>query len=337
LGTAIGAQMGDREDLDPLIAHIVTRPPPGAWRGWEIAPIAGGANNLVYRATSAEHDLAIKLMRRDARDRAGREYTVLAALAALGLDLAPRPIMLDRDRYAHPIIVQSWIAGAVHDPPPADDAEWEALLRHYAAIHSVTPEQLDAPLAPAVINMGSVAQGRAMVAAQLGLLPDEARPPDLPALVELAQRANIPEPGGARTALCRVDANTRNFVRRAGHAHGWASVDWENSGWGEPAFEIVDLMTHPAYRDVDDQRWRWVAERYAALSGDPHAPDKIAALYPLMLAWWAARTARLIYELPRGIDVRLGLVEWGAGLGDQYLRYRDLASAALARYHESRG
>jgi hypothetical protein len=41
-------------------------------------------------------------------------------------------------------------------------------------------------------------------------------------------------------------------MRRAG---AWASVDWENSGWGDAAFEIADMMTHPAYVTVPAALW----------------------------------------------------------------------------------
>jgi hypothetical protein len=74
-----------------------------------------------------------------------------------------------------------------------------------------------------------------------------------------------------------------HFIRRP---TGWASVDWENSGWGEPAFEIVDLMTHLAYLDMPEARWEALIAQYTRLSVDHHAPEKIATFLPLMLIWW---------------------------------------------------
>jgi aminoglycoside phosphotransferase (APT) family kinase protein len=309
--------------LDRLIAAIVMRPSACRWQGWDIQPITGGMNNLVYRTTSEEQDLAIKLCRCDARDRAGREFAALHVLNQLGLDIAPCPIALDRGQYVYPVVVQSWLAGETIDTPPVSDHEWDALLQHFVTLHQVTPERWQGLLLPAVTNIASVAQGRAMFAEQIGMLPPEAWPDGLDRLVTLVEQVVLTEPGGARIALCHVDANTRNFVRRD---IGWAAVDWENSGWGEPAFEIVDMMTHPAYAAVRSERWDWVIQRYTELSGDGYAPAKIVAFYPLMLAWWAVRTARLIYELPRGLDVRLsGTAELQANLDQQYQRY--LASA----------
>ena len=92
--------------------------------GWQITCIEGGANNLLYRATSVTDDLAIKFCIRDERDRAGREFASLTTLQEAGLDLAPTPLLLDRERYSQPVIVQTWLEGEVLTEPPATEAEW---------------------------------------------------------------------------------------------------------------------------------------------------------------------------------------------------------------------
>src|SRR6185295_4315285 len=119
-----------------------------------------------------------------------------------------------------------------------------------------------------------------------------------------------------------------NMIRRPGD---WASVDWENSGWGDPAFELADAMAHPAYAGVSGARWEWAIDVYCRLVGDPAAATRIATYYPLMLAWWAARLARMLYEVPRGLDRRL--VErphgWEEEMRGKYKHYLELAGAAL--------
>jgi hypothetical protein len=96
--------------------------------GWRIAPVAGGANNLLYRATSAAAEYAVKFTVRDERDRAGREYAALSLLEQAGLQIAPRAIALERERYRQPVVVQSWLDGAVLTGPPDCTADWQALL-----------------------------------------------------------------------------------------------------------------------------------------------------------------------------------------------------------------
>jgi len=62
-------------ELVSLIDFIMAARPaePVEWQGWEIGPVPGGRNNLLYRALREGRDLAVKITRRDARDRAGRE------------------------------------------------------------------------------------------------------------------------------------------------------------------------------------------------------------------------------------------------------------------------
>src|SRR5689334_3052545 len=95
-------------NLLPLIEHLESRPAgEEAWREWQIAPITGGANNLLYRATGPAGDFAVKFTRRDERDRAGREWDTLRALDAARLDLAPRAVLYLPDRPL-PAVVQTW-------------------------------------------------------------------------------------------------------------------------------------------------------------------------------------------------------------------------------------
>ena len=82
-------------------------------------------------------------------------------------------------------------------------------------------------------------------------------------------------------------------------------MDWEYSGWGDPAFEIADMMSHPKFMNVPMERWVWVTNLYAEMTGDETAFARIQTYYPLMLVWWVARFARGLYEIPRGLDERL--------------------------------
>ncbi|MGN6696911.1 MAG: aminoglycoside phosphotransferase family protein, partial [Thermomicrobiales bacterium] len=233
--------------LRPLLDYLAASAPASAtdWQDWPIAPIGGGANNRLYRASNRQADLAIKFTIRDARDRAGREYQALQALAASGLDIAPRAVLLDRDRYDLPVVVQTWLAGESISSPPATDADWQALLAHFAAAHTLTPACVTCALPAAVLTMESAAAGRQRIAEQGARLPLVAPPAALRDVLGRLERARFPDWPTPPMALTRCDANITNFVRRPG---GWASVDWEYSGWGDPALDITDLLTHPAYQ-----------------------------------------------------------------------------------------
>ena len=99
-----------------------------------------------------------------------------------------------------------------------------------------------------------------------------------------------------------MDGNWRNFIQQPDQL---VSVDWENSGWGDPAFEIADLMTHPAYEGDGQSDWEFVADQYAALSNDATAQVRIKIYTIEMLMWWVIRWARYLYEIPLGLDQRL--------------------------------
>lgn len=64
-----------------LLTYLAGTPVDGRWCQWQIQRLGGSANNILYRATSSDSDLAVKFTIRDARSRARREYNAL-----LGLD-----------------------------------------------------------------------------------------------------------------------------------------------------------------------------------------------------------------------------------------------------------
>lgn len=275
---------------------------PGMWESWTIQPVSGGANNRLYRATSEHADLAVKWTLRDERDRAGREYAALALLEHAGLALAPRALLLNRERYRLPVVVQTWLAGEVLAEPPHADDDWRALVGHLAAFHRATAAWPLHGLAGAVITASSGQEGKDLVAHHAARLPAEAQPLALRRLLarfEIWTPSSWPAPP---RALCRTDANWRNFLRRPGV---WASVDWENSGRGDPAFDLADLLTHPAYAAVPSERWPWVVGRYAEAVGDRWLQRRVWTYELVLRVWWAVRWARTLYEVPRGLDPRL--------------------------------
>ncbi len=317
--------------MDEIVAYLANSPADGEWYGWQILRINGSANNILYRVTGNGHDLAVKFTIRDERRRAWREFQALTAMQEAGLSLAPRPILLDEVRFVQPVVVQSWIEGAVTAVPPQSDREWHLLLDHYAMLATVTPQTTQTPLPEATINFNCVAAGLQHIHSQLQKLPKTHQPDSLRQLVSFVEQKSSPETEALAPvqALCRVDGNALNFIRRADQ---WLSVDWENSGWGDPAFEIVDLICHPAYLAVSESRWEWVMQQYAEKVGDETAVSRMQNTYPLMLVWWVARLARYLYEVPHGKDERLVKREdnWQADIEQKMVRYVKRAAEALA-------
>jgi aminoglycoside phosphotransferase (APT) family kinase protein len=297
--------------LRPLLDHLAhERPACEEWQGWQIRRIDGGWCNLLYRATGEAGDLACKFTMRDERDRAGREYNALCALDKAGLDIAPQALLLDRDRYSQPVVVQTWLSGKSSGMPPTTDAGWEGLLRHLVLVHSATPERTGVRLQRAVLDANNAAEARETVRWQVSHMPPEARPASLHSLLRRFEAIECPEWPRAPVALCRCDNNIRNYLRRPGT---WASVDWEYSGWGDPAFDVAQWATHASYTDVPAERWEWALDAYYRLADERGASDPTLALrvrvyLQIMAVWWVARIARYLYEIPAGLDRRL--VPW---------------------------
>jgi aminoglycoside phosphotransferase (APT) family kinase protein len=293
--------------LRPLLDYLARaeRRADGRWGIWRIANIDGGRNNRLYRASCGLGDLVVKFTIRDERDRAGREFGALTALRQAGLKIASAPLLLDCDRYALPVVVQTWLEGDVVDAVPASDDDWEKIVRHLVAVHSVTPGTVDVDLRTATINAYNVMEGHQLIREYVAYIPPEERPSALRELLHQFEATTLPDWEGKHISLIRLDNNTLNYVRRP---EMWLSVDWENSGWGDPAFDVANLMTHAAYLDVPRSRWAWVAERYCDLSDDATASTRIWSYYTIMAVWWVVRMARYLYEMPRGLDTRL--VEW---------------------------
>ena len=299
------------------------------WQGRPVTRINGGWCNLLYRVATPSGDWAVKFVIRDRRDRAGREYNALLALRQAGLSIAPEPLLLDRSSYPQPVVVQTWLEGQVSVELPSTDGEWQKLLQHLATVHSVTAEKTSATVQPAVVNANDIGQGRKIIWQQVALLPPSARPASLLKLLEQLETADFPHWPKVTAALCRADNNILNFVRRPG---AWASVDWENGGWGDPAFEIAQLMTHPVYINVPSSRWKWVVEGYCEIVGDKEIAVRIWAYYKILALWWMARVARYLYELPRGLDERLVSPPegWNRDRKTKYEHYLRLADSLYA-------
>jgi aminoglycoside phosphotransferase (APT) family kinase protein len=296
--------------------------------GWLVSPLVGGTNNLLYRSTNAESDVVIKWCIHDARQRAMREYAALTLVHAVAPECAPVPILVDETQYHQPVVVQAYVDGRVLTAPPADDDEWHDLIACFVTIHGVSMRD-DPSIHPAVINADSVAAARQMIRMQLEVIPADAWPSTLREIVRALDATIIAELPPASLTLCHVDSNHRNFIRTNAVM---VVVDWENGGWGDPTFEIAELIAHPAYLVVPPNRWEWVIDTYCRMMGNPDMRHRIETHLRIYRVWWVARFARYLYEVPRQLDQRLVArdANWLRDIQNKYDRYLNDAWAGLA-------
>ena len=286
-------------------------------------------NGRVFRASGSEGDVAVKFTVRDSRDRAGREWAALSLLAEYSDTLAPRPLLLDCDRYPQQVIVQSWLDGDSSDAMPADDTAWESLCRHLLEIHSLPKSPGRPDIRPVVLYVTSASDALRAISFQHGRLPRAGWPQAVNDLVDQALSISWPHWPRPPLRFCRGDPNIRNFIRRP---DSWASVDWEYSGWGDPAFELADLIVHAAHVNWPRRQTRFLVDLYCAHSNDATIRERIPVYETLMLVWWTLRLGRLLPEAQSGVDTRLaGLSHsWYQERLDLQKNYLQLAAAALA-------
>lgn len=327
---ATNDQIADR--LKPILGHLAQNlkhqtNSAQAFEQWQITPVSGGMNNLIYQISGPDDHFAVKFLIKDERFRAKREYYGLLAVQQAGLDLAPKPILLDDDSYRQPVVVQQWVEGERLDAIPANDLEWTNLIDHFLSIHSIKQTKANAHLPSAVINCNDITAGFALVGQHLAMIPATERPASLTTLVDRFRKTSYPTWPAITEVLCRVDANTLNFIKTKS---GWKSVDWENCGWGDPAFEVADILTHPAYEAMSQSRWQWLIDAYCQKSTDPTMAQRIQVYLTVMLVWWVVRLVRYKVEIPSGQDQRLtqtlqNQAEWATKRNAQYQHYLDLA------------
>lgn len=309
--------------MQRLLAFLDQSKPqnPITFEGWQIKPVTGGANNLLYRVTGKQGDYAIKFTIRDARRRAEREFNALSALD--GFDLAPRPILLDQERYSLPVVVQTWIEGEVRSEPPQTDEDWSMLVDYLVCLRAV-PVKVFLP--KPVVYAENRDHCKQIIHEKLDRLPLESQPDSLRDLIRRFDALSMPEWDIPTFTLVRSDPNPRNFIRREGQ---WVSVDWEYGGLTDPAFEIADMMAHAAYIDVPRERWEWVINRYC--SHDGAGEIRIRTYWQMMTVWWAVRFVQYLYEIPRGLDPRLAerSPDWEEQAERKYLHYVKVANEMM--------
>lgn len=317
--------------LPPLLDYLNQTHPheQHVWQGWTVSPVFGGQNNLVYHASHEGDHFAVKFTRRDERHRATREFNALLALQRHGLDIAPIPFALDDVNYVHSVVVQSWLEGLVSGQPPQTVPEWQQLLAHLLLSQSLAPQNTAVLLRPATLHFVHPQECLDSLKKMAANLPLGARLAPLHSLLGELEKRRFPHWPVPVPALCHCDPNLLNFVRRP---EGWLAVDWENSGWGDPALEVADLLAHAAYMDVPMTAWQWFAAEFGVRCGDDTAVNRIWAYYPYLLTFWVAIFTRSLYDLEHHIpNDRLAPrpSDWAETVPHKYSHYLALASAAV--------
>lgn len=310
--------------------HLSSPNHPHFWQEWFIERIFGGQNNLLYHARRDDQTFAVKFTRLDERGRASREFHTLWALQEAGLELAPVPYVLadgriDNQFDGRQAVIQSWLDGSVSPSLPDSPAVWGYLLDHVLAVHTVQPMDTAVPLPPATLRATHPRELLGFLQQRAGALPHNANLEPVSALLSCLEKWAFADWSVPSLALLHCDPNLLNFVRRPS---GWLAVDWENSGWGDPALEIADLMAHAAFMDVPSETWRWLVQTVADRWQDDTAVTRVWAYYPFILTFWVVIFTQGMYELANDIpNTRLAPrpPDWAETIPIKYNHYLNRA------------
>ena len=285
--------------------------------GWAVEEVARGSNGIVFRVRSGEEDLAAKVSQLDERDRAGRELAAFELLARRGVAVAPEPKGVVRSPDGVPVAVlfAGWRSGSPVERPPEPDAPlWRPILEAYAAVHRV---ELDgAALRPAMLGV-DVHQVVADMRSRARLNGDTASEPLIDA-AESSVESTLPANQARRLVHC--DANLANVLLDGERT---TIVDWENSGWGDPCFDVANVVMTPQLADRSLADWEPLFAAHAELLGDGSLADRTRAHARLMAAWWVVR---LRQELAAPTPRLPGVARFGdASTRDRLARCEDRA------------
>jgi len=114
------------------------------------------------------------------------------------------------------------------------------------------------------------------------------------------------DPGRGRfpLRLCRVDPNLANGVWGKDGRLRW--VDWEYSGWGDPALDLAELRWHAALAGLSEAQHAWLRDNYRRPAGDASFEERLVLWDRLLATRWPFLILRWLWSVHHGPDrVRL--------------------------------
>jgi aminoglycoside phosphotransferase (APT) family kinase protein len=282
--------------------------------------VTGGFNNALYRVEADGQCYACKLCVADKCRRAAREYAALRLLHEAGLDIAPRPLWLDGSCtiVPFPAVAYRWLDGEPLSSSPTMQ-QLASLLDSFQRLHALQPsdfEDSDVPDAWAhwfdfelylAELRGFLAKYGSWLAAtdpdgqdlrdRLARLVDDCAEFITTAAVN-PSRESVP------LRLCRVDPNLANAIWSGDSRLRW--VDWEFSGWGDPALDLAELRWHAASAKLSEAQHAWLRDSYRRPADDHTFEERLAVWDRLRATRWPFLILRWLWSEHHGPDrVRL--------------------------------
>ena len=117
--------------------------------------------------------------------------------------------------------------------------------------------------------------------------------------------------------LCRVDPNLANALWHDDYRLRW--MDWEYSGWGDPAMELAELRCHAALSELGEAQHAWLRDKYRRPAGDAGFEARLAVWDRILATRWPFLILRWLWSEHNGPD-RLCLTHLVANVAEMHDR-----------------
>jgi aminoglycoside phosphotransferase (APT) family kinase protein len=106
--------------------------------------------------------------------------------------------------------------------------------------------------------------------------------------------------GSVPLRLCHVDPNPANLIWGSDGRLRW--VDWEYSGWGDPALDLADFRWHQALSFIGPKQAAWMRAHYQPPPGDDGFYQRLRLWDALLAARWPFLVLRWLWSIYNGPD-----------------------------------
>lgn len=298
-----------REQGDDLFSQV----------GWVVHRVRAGMNNALYRVGHNGQTYAVKLCVDDLRRRAQREYSALRLLWDAEIDIAPQPLGLDASNtiVPYPAVVYRWLTGTSlggrRSSRGLSKLQLSALLESVQCLHAVVP-QVEAGLPEAWFHWferqpyleelnGFMEQYRPWM--ETKLFDGEAICARLERIATACTQALAESPAridrdSVPLRLCHVDPNPTNIIWGGDGRMRW--VDWEYSGWGDPALDLAEFRWHQAFSFLSAEHTSWMRAHYQPSPGNEGFASRLVLWDALLVARWPFLLLRWLWSIHNGPD-----------------------------------
>ncbi len=296
--------------------------------GSQVRRIYGGMNNALYRVELDGQVFACKLCVADERRRAEREYAAMELLRQRDIDVAPKPVGIDLSAtlLPYPAVVYEWCDGRslrTHE----NENDLPVLLLSLLSLHACQPEpqenrKLRYPVqkawfhwferAPYIRELAGFIE---KYAPWLRRISNEGQA--LTRRLEQLVRISSDRLSGLTVelgwgafpvCLCHVDPNSTNAILGEDGRVRW--VDWEYSGWGDPALDLAEYRWHIAYASLSESQQVAFRSAYPIPVDDPGFAQRLVFWDCLLAARWPLLMLRWLWSREHGPDrLRLSTIE----------------------------